>query len=59
MFIMSTVNCDIYNRNIKFTYNQPVYDGFNKFIFSTHIKAFGQLLHRHDFFSRTRQKREV
>tara|TARA_B110000285_G_scaffold79604_1_gene91889 strand:- start:4461 stop:5189 length:729 start_codon:yes stop_codon:yes gene_type:complete len=51
---MSSVNYDIYNGNTKNTTDQSVYDSFNDFIFSSDIKVLGKLLHRHDFFNKTR-----
>lgn len=51
---MSSVDCDIYNGNKKNTTEQTVYDSFNEFIFSSDIKVLGKLLHRHDFFNKTR-----
>lgn len=44
----------IYNNNNKNIVSQTVYDNFNDFIFSSDIKCIGKLLHRHDFFNKTK-----
>lgn len=51
---MNSTSCAIYNNNTKNSTPQSVYDSFNDFIFSTDIKILGKLLHRNDFFSRTK-----
>lgn len=51
---MTSIEYDIYNNNAKNITNQSVYDSFNDFIFSSDIKVLGKLLHRHDFFNKTR-----
>ena len=51
---MTSINCDIYNDNIKNVTSQSIYDSFIEFIFSSDIKVLGKLLHRHEFFNKTR-----
>jgi hypothetical protein len=44
----------IYNNNEKNTSSQEDYDSFNKLIFSKDIKILGKLLHRYDFYNKTK-----
>ena len=44
----------IYNNNIKNQPSQTTYDSFNNFIFSNDTKVLGKLLHRYDFFCKTK-----
>ncbi len=50
---MSNLN-DICNNNIKNMPSQYVYDNFNNLIFSSDIKVLGKLLHRFQFFEKTK-----
>jgi hypothetical protein len=51
---MSNDLCDIYNNNMKNMPSDEVYKSFNDFIFSSDTKVIGKLLHRYDFFSKTK-----
>jgi hypothetical protein len=51
---MTSSSIDIYNNNLNNFSSQENYDIFNNFIFSNDIKILGKLLHRFDFFSRTK-----
>ena len=44
----------IYNNNEKNQPSQTTYDSFNNFIFSNDTKVLGKLLHRYDFFCKTK-----
>ena len=44
----------IYNNNSKLNATDSVYESFNNFIFSNDIKVIGKLLHRFDFFNKTK-----
>jgi hypothetical protein len=44
----------IYNNNSKLNTTDSVYESFNNFIFSNDIKVIGKLLHRFDFFNKTK-----
>ena len=45
---------DICNNNEKNMPSEDIYYTFNKFIFSSDIKLIGKLLHRYDFFNKTK-----
>lgn len=45
---------NICNNNSKNTPSQDIYDNFNQFIFSKDIKLIGKLLHRFQFFEKTK-----
>jgi hypothetical protein len=44
----------IYNNNSKNAPSDEIYKSFNDFIFSKDIKILGKLLHRYDFFNKTK-----
>jgi hypothetical protein len=48
------MNNNIYNNNNKNIVSQSTYNHFNDFIFSNDIKILGKLLHRYDFFCKTK-----